>query len=319
MKIYPLTNYANFRMQNFENKNHNSKCANANCSTPNKNINFGWCEPHQVRKSEVSILFNEKLRVKQKELELKRKMGELLDVANRSAMEATKFVINFANKMKGEAEFVPLWAVKTTPELQQTLDESPIFGDPVQNLIGLKNIGKFKLNNPNYSEALNNQGAGSLQVHTSIIFVEQAERNMDKADLTDEEKTEAKELISIVKKKIDEVFGDGTYAKLIEISNMGKEPTLEQKIESNRILKEIDSKAKNFDFGEEYNLRLEALLDKLHLRFHHEHEHVHHHHDHEQVNVDSNVEIIYHTHGPNGEHVHEHHHEHEHEHIHHHD
>lgn len=278
------------------------------------NVSFGWCEPHVRRGSEISQIFNETLKAQKRAQELQQKAGELLDVANRSAMEATKTIINFANRMKGEAEFVPLWTIKSSQELQQTLDSSPIFGDPVQALIGIKNIGKFKMNNPKYSAELNDQGAGSLQVHTTIILAEQAERNLEKSKLSAEDKQEVTEMIKIVKNRINEVFGEGTYDKLIQISNMGKEPTLEQKQESNRILKEIDSKAHNFNFGEEFTKRLEALVDKQHEQFHHEHEHVHHHHDHVHETVAPTIEILYHTHGPNGEH--EHIHEHEHEHVH---
>lgn len=312
MNILPIQIYQNFNRFN-QNSNVKYRQNGLQQDVFQRNVSFGWCEPHQVRKTEVSQIFNETLRMKQKEAELKRKAGELLDIANRTALEATKFVINFANRMKGEAEFVPLWAIKTDEKLQETLDASPIFGDPVQNLIGLKNIGKFKMNNPNYSEALNNQGAGSLQVHTAIIFTEQAERNLNKANLTEDDKKDVLALLQKVKTRIDEVFGEGTYAKLIEISNMGKNPTTEQKQESNRILKEIDAKARNFNFGEEFNEQVQALVERLHIRFHHEHEHAHHHHEHTEIEVPE-VNIIYHTHGPNGEHVHEH--EHEHEHVH---
>ena len=312
MNILPIQVYQNFNRFNQTN-NMRYRQNGLQQDVFQRNVSFGWCEPHQVRRTEVSQIFNETLRMKQKEAELKRKAGELLDIANRTALEATKFVINFANRMKGEAEFVPLWTIKTNEELQETLDASPIFGDPVQNLIGLKNIGKFKMNNPNYSEELNNQGAGSLQVHTAIIFTEQAERNLDKANLTEEDKKEVLALLQKVKTTIDEVFGEGTYAKLIEISNMGENPTTEQKQESNRILKEIDAKARNFNFGEEFNEQVQALVERLHIRFHHEHEHAHHHHEHTEIETPE-VKIIYHTHGPNGEHVHEH--EHEHEHVH---
>lgn len=314
MNILPVQIYQNIYKQNYT----NSVKFNRNDLQQDvfqKNVSFGWCEKHYTRMTEVSQLFNEAARTQQRAAELKRQAGELLDIANRTALEATKFVINFANRMKGEAEFVPLWTIKNCSELQETLDASPIFGDPVQDLIGLKNIGKFKMNNPNYSEELNNQGAGSLQVHTAIIFTEQAERNMNKANLNEDDKKEVQDLLQMVKNKIDEVFGEGTYMKLINISNMGKNPTDEQKRESLRILKEIDSKARRFDFGEEFNQRLEALVEKLHIRFHHENEHVHHHHEQTDIEV-PNVNIIYHTHGPHGEHVHEHEHEHEHEHQH---
>jgi len=282
-----------------------------------KSPSFKWCEPHQVRRTEVSKLYLETLNANRVVEEQRRKQGELLDIQNKSALEATKKILNFANRMKGEAEFVPLWTIKTTPELQKAMDDSPVLGDPVQDLIALKNISKFKMNNPKYSEEVNQQGAGSLQLHTSIILAEQAKRNLDKSNLSDVDKQEVKEMVQIVQDKIDEVFGEGTYDKLIEVANMGENPTLEQKKESNRILKEIDSKAKRFEFGEEFNERLNALVEKQHIKFHHEHEHVHHHHEHEHVHEeDQNINILYHMHGPNGEHIHEHEHEHEHEHVH---
>ena len=280
-----------------------------------RSVNFGWCEPHQVRRTEISQVFNKALRAKQQAAELKKKTGELLDIANKSALEATKYIINFANRIKGEAEFVPLWSINTDSELQETLDESPIFGDPVQNLIGLKNISKFEMNNPKYSEELNQQGAGSLQVHTTIILAEQAQRNLEKSDLSAEDKKEVQEMIQIAKDKVDETFGEGTYNQLVKISNMGQNPTLEQKRESNRILKEIDSKARSFNFGEEFNTRLQNLVEKLHIKFHDEHPHQHHHHEHEHQHENS-IKIIYHSHGPNGEHIHEHEHEHQHQHQH---
>lgn len=282
-----------------------------------RSVTFGWCEPHQIRRTEVSQLFNNALKLKQKEAELKRKAGELLDIANKSALDATKYIINFANRIKGEAEFVPLWSIKTDSELQKTLDESPIFGDPVQNLIGLKNISKFKMNNPKYSEELNQQGAGSLQIHTTIILTEQAQRNLEKSDLSAEDKKEVQEMLKIAKDKVDETFGEGTYNQLVKISSMGENPTLEEKRESNRILKEIDSKARSFNFGEEFNVRLKNLVDRLHIKFHDEHPHQHHHHEHEHEHQhDNSIKIIYHSHGPNGEHIHEHEHHHEHQHEH---
>lgn len=316
MKISLVKNYVNYKINNTDNSNRFG--LKYNCLTNDtftKSVSFGWCELHQARASEVSQIFNEQLRFQNKEAELKQKAGALLDIANKTALEATKFVINYANKMKGEAEFVPLWTIKNTPKLQESLDASPIFGDPVQNLIGLKNIGKFKMNNPKYSDELNNQGAGSLQVHTAIIFTEQAERNINKANLDDADKQEVQALVQIVKNKIDEVFGKGAYAQLIEISNMGNNPTTQQKRESLDILKRIDSMARRFDFGEDFNQRVEALVEKLHVSFHHEHEHVHHDHVHGEVQSPE-VEIIYHSHGLNGEHEHEHEHEHKHEHVH---
>ena len=171
------------------------------------------------------------------------------------------------------------------------------------------------MKNPNYSKEVNEQGAGSLQVHTTIILAEQAQRNLEKSNLTDAEKQEVQIMIKIVKDKVDETFGEGTYDKLIAISNMGNEPTVEQKQESNRILKEIDSKARRFDFGEEFRQRLQNLIEGQHERFHEEnHQHHHHHHHFGSGIIPPKVEIIYHSHGPNGEHIHEH--EHEHEHVH---
>ena len=269
------------------------------------NVTFGWCEPHVQRGSEISMIFNETLRQQQKIAEIERKKGALLDTANKSAMDATKFVLNFANRQKGEAEFVPLWTIKSNPVLQKTMDDSPIFGDPVQNLIALNNVSKFKMNNPKFSEQMNNQAAGSLQLHTTMIMAEQAKRNLEKSNLSAEDKKEVEELLELVQDKVDEVFGEGTYQKLLDIGNMGKEPTIEQKRESNRILIDIDHKARRFDFGEEFRHRLEHLVEKQHEKLHQKNHH-HHHHDVEHVEEDNNIEVLYHTH-EHGEHHHHHH------------
>ncbi len=269
-------------------------------------ITFGWCNLHNRVSSECSQLFNTQIQEMRAAIELKKKQTELNKLDQEASETATKFLLNFANKQKGVAEFIPLWTVLNNVELQKTMDESPVFGDSIQCLISMTNIEKFKMKNPKFSPEMNEQAAGSLQIHSMAILIEQAKRNKHK--MTQENRDKVDELIQLGVEAIDKAFGDGTYAQLVGVSQMG-EKLREHQSESMEILKSIDARAKRFSLGDEFKKKLHDLLHDTGDAHHHDHE-PEHGHNHQHTHTNNTIKLEYHTHEGNPLHDHNHNHHH---------
>ena len=216
IKFY--TNNNLLRTKQNTDKTHTDSFVN-NKSLP---VSFGWCEKHQVRSKEISMIFLNQLKLqnaKEQEANYKKTRLEYLDIANNSNKEAMNFLMQFTNRQKNEAEFIPLWSLMNNEELRTEMNKSPIFKDPVQNLISLNLLQDIKVKNSKITQAQLNRARGSLQVHTAAILLNQIDNNLGDADgLVFVNKKEIKELAAIVKAQIDSPYGANTYEKLIAMS-----------------------------------------------------------------------------------------------------
>ena len=260
IKFY--TNNNLLRTKQNTDKTHTDSFVN-NKSLP---VSFGWCEKHHVRSKEISMIFLNQLKLqnaKEQEANYKKTRLEYLDIANNSNKEAMNFLMQFTNRQKNEAEFIPLWSLMNNEELRTEMNKSPIFKDPVQNLISLNLLQDIKVKNSKITQAQLNRARGSLQVHTAAILLNQIDNNLGDADgLVFVNKKEIKELAAIVKDKIDSTYGANTYEKLINLSNIGATPDFNSKKDSLDFLLKIDNNARPIQWGEEFETKLKNLVEK---------------------------------------------------------
>ena len=114
----------------------------------------------------------------------------------------------------------------------------------------------------------------------------------------------------MVNNSLDGIYGKDTVKRILELSDIGDNPTLEQKQASVRLIEEFDNKAKELTFTEEFEKELQDLIDSENIRLGKTIENT-------GVGLQSSVEIklAYHTHAHQHEgHVHDHHHRHHHHH-----
>ena len=114
----------------------------------------------------------------------------------------------------------------------------------------------------------------------------------------------------MVNNSLDGIYGKDTVKRILELSDIGDNPTLEQKQASVRLIEEFDNKAKELTFTEEFEKGLQNLIDSENIRLGKTIENT-------GVGLQSSVEIklAYHTHAHQHEgHVHDHHHHHHHHH-----
>ncbi len=228
-------------------------------------ISFGWCEKHNVRSKEISIIFLNQLK-KQKEKEANAAFEttrlEYLELANNANKEALNFLMQFTNRQKNEAEFIPLWSLMNNENLRSEMQQSKVFGDPVGALISLNSLQDVKIKNDKITEEQLSKAQGSLQLHTAVILINQIEQSLnDPTSLAYQDKELIQELISIVKDNLDSVYGTNIYEKVLQLSKIGSEPDFSSKKESLDTLTKIDNDAKPFLLNDKFTEKLESLID----------------------------------------------------------
>jgi hypothetical protein len=246
--------------------NTNTTIATRNTVLPNYTVSFGWCDVHNVHSNQISIILQNQL-TQQEEIEnekaVKTKRLELLEIANRSNKEAINFLLNFTNRQKNEAEFIPLWAILNNDELHKTINKSKIFTDPVQTLLSLDLVQKALIKNDKLNTDQLEKSQGSLQLHSAVILLNQIEENINNPQsLAYQNNAEINELVSIIKESIDKIYGKNTYEKIKKLSLIGTNPNVKDKKESLDYMMFIDENAKKLNFGEEFSEKLNTLLVK---------------------------------------------------------
>lgn len=273
MKVLSVLNQSYKILKPVENKNDKNKVKSSNSfsceglpkfNKTNFIVSFGWCEKHSVRSKEVSLIFMNQLR-KQKELEKleerEKTRLEYLDISEKAHKESLNFLMQFANRQKNEAEFIPLWSLMNNEELREEVQKSKIFSDPVASLISLNLLQEIKVKNNSITPEQLQKAQGSLQLHTAVILVNQIEKNLDNKELLAAyDKAMIVELLSIVKSQLDSIYGKGVYDKVLKLSNIGTEPDFSSKKESLEILTKIDNEAKPLTLGKEFSEKLNNLL-----------------------------------------------------------
>lgn len=266
MKITPIY-YNNF----YNNKKAHKTPAKVNNNAVAKgmsypNISFGWCEKHNVRSKEISLIFLNQLQMqneKENNAKLEKNRLESLDIADSSHKEALNFLLSFSNRQKNEAEFIPLWSLMNDDKLKTEMDKSKVFSDPIVTLMALSNIPKLKVNNKSITKEQLEKANGSLQIHTAIILINQIKQNMgNKKSLAGQNDKEIMELVQIVIENIEKTYGAGTYEKFMELSRAGATPDFSTKKESLDFLLNIDNDAKRLEFGDLFDEKLTNLLEK---------------------------------------------------------
>lgn len=246
--------------------NTNTTIATRNTVLPNYAVSFGWCDVHNVHSNQISIILQNQL-TQQEEIEnekaVKTKRLELLEIANRSNKEAINFLLNFTNRQKNEAEFIPLWAILNNDELHKTINKSKILADPVQTLLSLDLVQKALIKNDKLNTDQLEKSQGSLQLHSAVILLNQIEENINNPQsLAYQNNAEINELVSIIKESIDKIYGKNTYEKIKKLSLIGTNPNVKDKKESLDYMMFIDENAKKLNFGEEFSEKLNTLLVK---------------------------------------------------------
>lgn len=227
-------------------------------------VSFGWCEKHNVRSKEISQIFlNQLMNRAEKEAEemLKKTRLEYLDITDASNKESLNFLMQFTNRQKNEAEFIPLWSLMNDDDLQFAMNKSNIFSDPVKSLISLNLLQNIQVNNEKLTPEQLEKSKGSLQVHTAVILIHQIEENLDNPQtMAYQNREDIINLIEYVKQRIDSIYGANTYEKLFKLSNIGTNPDFNSKKESLDFLLKIDNNGRSLNFGTEFAHKLENIL-----------------------------------------------------------
>lgn len=316
MNIQPVRFITPMKTINYQKTTNNSVTNSIEQRNYPKNISFGYCEIHVEKSNSISVFFNNKL-IDMKVNNLTKKKEDLLDISNSATKEATNFLLMFANKQKDEAEFIPLWTIINNEKTSTLMDNSDIFKDTIQNLIAANNVQKVKIKNPKLSTEQLEKAQGSLQLHTIVILLNQIEKNREnQVFLSENGQQNADELVSIINKKIDDIYGEGVYEKIKKLSEVGSNPDVRTKKESLDFLMFIENNAKKIDFGKEFEDKLIKLVEnekKLELaKKEHPHEHSHTNIGEEKIEITQEELLIsHHSH----DHIHEdgsHHHDHNH-------
>lgn len=228
-------------------------------------VSFGWCEKHNVRSKEISIIFLNQLQ-KQQEQDAKanyqKTRVEYLDIASNSQKESLNFLMQFTNRQKNEAEFIPLWSLMNNEELRNEMQKSKIFSDPVASLISLHLVQDVKVKNNSITKEQLNRAHGSLQLHTAVILINQIEKNLNNPQLLSYgDRDKIVEILNIVKNHLDSIYGKDIYEKVLKLSNIGAKPDFSSKKESLDILLKIDKDAKPLALGKEFSEKLNNLVE----------------------------------------------------------
>ena len=320
MRISPIT--TNFVATRFQKQKNNEK--QQSLYSQNYNISFGWCYPHIYASNDLNKKFNNAISkvlqselavrndIFQKNLAKKTKYSKL----DNAAAKAVQLFSQYCNMQYAVAEMIPTYALSTNKSLAEMIKQMEVFQDPVKTLIAIGNVtnlkaraGVDKNTGKEYTQTQTEKAKAGTQLYLTTFLLKQLKEQLGNVD-NQQTKNQIEKLFVMVNNSLDGIYGKDTVKRILELSDIGDNPTLEQKQASVRLIEEFDNKAKELTFTEEFEKELQDLIDSENIRLGKTIENT-------GVGLQSSVEIklAYHTHAHQHEgHVHDHHHHHHHHH-----
>lgn len=284
-------------------------------------INFGWCIPHINAMKNLNEQFNLAVQKNIKNQEaakasidaknlFKQTQYGLLDDAS---AKAAKLFAQYCNIQYSVAEMLPSYALSLNKPLMVMMDKMDGLNNPISTLITINNLTKLNMQggiDKNTSKVYTpdqvKKAKAGTQLYASILLLDRVKQQLKSQNLDNSIKSQIEELVSILETKIDKIYGKNTLFRITQLSNIGENPTLEQKKSSIALIQEFDQKAQLLSLNGEFEDGLKTLIEfankqegktipnqgkglsggvDLKLSYHthshenvHSHEHVHHHH-----------------------------------------
>jgi len=286
MILRPVTNYSinsnNFVQKHSKENQYKSAGSqyddkNQLMSTfPKSYISFGWCWPHIKAMESLNANFNKAIQkvlgaqsiakstIDGKNL-FKKTQYSLLDKA--SAEAATLFS-QYCNTQYTVSEMLPSYALSMNKPLVDMMEESDVLNNPINTLISINNVMKLKMKAgidkntaKEYTEEQVRKAKAGTQLYTTVMLVEKIKQHVNDATLTEISKDKVKGLTNMIHSAIDSIYGKDTYQRIMNLSKIGENPTLEQKQASVNLIKELDAKAQELTLPEEFKKGLQDLID----------------------------------------------------------
>ncbi len=319
MKIQSITNYNlnSYSLLKTERQNLETTNSVKDRVFPKSYINFGWCTPHITAMSQLNAQFNLAVertlktqeaamnRINAKNV-LKQTRYDLLD--NASA-KAAKLFSQYCNVQYSTAEMLPTYSLSLNKPLITMMNKLNGLNNPISTLITINNITKLNMlsgidknTSKAYTPEQLQKAKSGTQLYTTILLLDRVKAQLKTQNLDDNSKKQVENLIGIIECAVDKIYGNNTYDRIMKLSNIGPNPTLEQKRASIALIQEFDAKSQVLDFGEEFENNLKALIEYqnkaenktvvntgkgligdvgLKLSYHtHAQEETHHHHHH---------------------------------------
>ena len=230
-------------------------------------VSFGWCTGHYQAMYEIDTKFSEKFQTKLKQFDVLKyqnaKRIERYSLVDNASIMAAKILAQYSNLQCVVAEIPPSYAIMTAKEMKKAMGDSSIYNDPISLLIGINAINNMNAKNENLDANHLERGKGATQLYSTAIILNQIEQNIDK---NPKDKSEIKELVSIVKNNLKEIYGSDIFNKIEYFASMGENPTDKQKRQALDFLIEVDNKAKEMNLPEEFEFKLNELINKVNER-----------------------------------------------------
>jgi len=221
---------------------------------------------------------------------------------------AAHMVAQYANYQYSKAEVIPSYAIESAPEVVAALSKTKVFSNPVDIVLSIDNIQNLKTKvgidkntGKPYTQEQMRKSRANTQLYSTIMLIEMLDKNLSASDL----KPEAKEMILDLRKSvidsISEIYGEDAFDRIQVLKKMGSNPSVEDKRKSLKLVREFDEKAKELKFDDNFNKKLENLVNYLNV--------IENRTEEAQINVDISVPtvtLMYHTHPQHEEHSHKH-------------
>lgn len=243
---------------------------------PKSYVSFGWCTPHIGAMQSLNVKFNKAIQkvlhaqnmakstIEGKNI-FKNTQYSLLD--NASAEAATLFS-QYCNAQFAMSEMLPSYALSLNKPLKHMMAESDVMSNPVNTLITINDVMKLKFKagidkntGQEYTAEQIKKAKAGTQLYTTVMMVEKINENMNHSGLTAISREKIQGLTNMIHSAIDSIYGKNTYQRIKNLSEIGENPTLDQKQASINLIKEIDSKAQELILPEEFKKELQSLID----------------------------------------------------------
>lgn len=286
MIVRPITNYSITNSNSVLKYSKENQYTSTNSQYDNKKqlmstfpksyISFGWCTPHTRAMESLNTSFNKAIQkilgaqniakstIDGKNL-FKKTQYSLLDKA--SAEAATLFS-QYCNTQYTVSEMLPSYALSMNKPLINMMEESDVLNNPINTLISINNVMKLKMKAgidkntaKEYTEEQVKKAKAGTQLYTTVMLIEKIKQHVNDAALTEISKDKVKGLTAMIHSAIDSIYGKDTYQRIINLSKIGENPTLEQKQASINLIKELDAKAQELTLPEEFEKGLQDLIN----------------------------------------------------------
>lgn len=210
----------------------------------------------EERKLEAILLEKQKIREQQNLDRL-----ENLNIKSEANFNITRDLLDFANKQKDEAEFIPLWVVNNNEALKELFNKTPFINDTVQNLISILNIEETIGNNEVMSKERTRKALGVAQINTIVILLEQIKKNKQSNNLSKTDRELVEKLLGMVEEEINRIYSADTLKQLMQLSKSPLKPTDEEINKMKYVMVKIDEKAETIKLSDDYKKVLQELIN----------------------------------------------------------